>query len=231
MTDRPILFSAPMVRALLADRKTQTRRILKPQPECGYAGDTPYFSWNGFTGLWPDDWQQAKERNVKISVGDRLWVRETWSGEHEFHDIKPSERKSFVAGEGVPYFRENVWFWADGNPDFGDWERPRPAIHMPRWASRITLIVTDVRVERLQDISEEDAFAEGAYRGKASGRFADNYVAMAIAGDWFATARAWYRNLWDRINGAGAWDKNPWVIAYTFRVIKQNIDQIEKVAA
>ena len=98
---------------------------------------------------------------------------------------------------------------------------------MPRWASRLTLLVTDVRVQRLQHISEEDAAAEGAYRGKASGRIATNYAAM-ILGDWYATARDWYSELWDSLHtDAGTrWEDNPWITAISFDVRHGNIDQI-----
>nr|WP_018009330.1 hypothetical protein [Sinorhizobium medicae] len=96
---------------------------------------------------------------------------------------------------------------------------------MPPWASRLTLIVTDVSVERLQDISEADAIAEGIERSKD---FPDRF--MTPAGDYAVPIVA-YQRLWESINGPGSWEANPWVAAYTFTVIKQNIDQIEKAAA
>ncbi len=113
---------------------------------------------------------------------------------------------------------------ADGKHDAGC--EFFPSIHMPRRFSRLTLVVTDVRVQRLQDVSEEDALAEGAYVAPRSRRVADSYAAMAVAGHWFASARTWYADLWDRINGPGAWDANPWVAAYTFTVHQQNIDAL-----
>lgn len=100
---------------------------------------------------------------------------------------------------------------------------PKPP-NMPRWASRLTLTVTDVRVQRLQEISEEDARSEGAYVGKVTGRVADDHATMAF-GQWFFTARTWYSDLWDRINGTGAWAANPWVVAYSFSVERRKIDQ------
>ena len=98
-----------------------------------------------------------------------------------------------------------IWYWADGNPTEGDWTRPRPSIHMPRWASRILLEITAVRVERLQDISETDAEAEGIQE-------------IVDAGvDHDGTPRDAYRALWEQINGAGSWSANPWVWVVEFK--------------
>ena len=237
MTDRPIIFSAPMVRALLDGRKTQTRRIVKdvppqPAPNChpshtprhpapyldSYCGQ-PKTAANprGMSTEWM--WWQVDDRcgypsfKVKFAPGDRLWARESWMprglGLSISNVMQPRYRAD--AGEDRPEWR-------------GLWKSP---IHMPRRASRLTLTVTDVRVQRLQDISEEDAAAEGAYRGKASGRFATNEACMHF-GDWNATARGWYRGLWDQINGEGAWARNPWIAAYTFTVERRNIDEVGK---
>lgn len=203
-----------MVRALLDGRKTQTRRIFKgiEQTENGH--------WHirnaggGVFGVSEADVGKEAVDYLPIQVGDRLWVREEWSGDFAWHSIKPSERPP----------SERLWFWADGNPDDGDWERPRPSIHMPRWASRLTLTVTDVRVERLQDISEDDAAAEGwlAPEDRAKAGIAEIRDAYPIG---------WYAWLWDTINGRGAWDKNPWVAAYTFTIIPKNIEEVRDVAA
>ena len=98
-----------------------------------------------------------------------------------------------------------IWYWADGNPTEGDWTRPRPSIHMPRWASRILLEITAVRVERLQDISETDAEAEGIQE-------------IVDAGvDHDGTPRDAYRALWEQINGADSWSANPWVWVVEFK--------------
>ena len=97
-----------------------------------------------------------------------------------------------------------IWYWADGNPTEGDWTRPRPSIHMPRWASRILLEIAAVRVERLQDISETDAEAEGIQE-------------IVDAGvDHDGTPRDAYRALWGQINGADSWSANPWVWVVEF---------------
>lgn len=209
-----------MVRALLDGRKTQTRRIINPQPtmnpECdGDKGVIEYFAGDELIGT----------QKLKAAVGDRLWVRETIAvvprtayrcSEGVYQQLKPED------DHDAAIYR--ACFDRSGRPPW------KPSIHMPRWASRLTLIVTDVRVERLQDISEDDADAEcfgGGYPGEAlpelfpGGREQWGHLSMAQC----------YGRLWDSINGKGAWEVNPWVAAYTFTVIKQNIDQIEKVAA
>ncbi|MDW9960953.1 hypothetical protein GOB20_24735 [Sinorhizobium meliloti] len=198
MADRPILFSAPMVRALLDDRKTQTRRMLKPQPDDILEGQIP--------------------RQLRIAGGDRLWARETWQG-LSFGDYRPT--KSSLCE--VRYAATDPCADLDAEARGYPW---RPSIFMPRWASRLTLIVSDVRVERLQDISEADAIAEGAEQYSSSTK-----LSRPFNPDWKGIYREGYAELWNAINGAGAWEANPWVAAYTFTVIKQNIDQIEKVAA
>jgi len=210
---KPILFSGPMIRALLAGTKTQTRRLVRP-PIPLYDGD-----W-----LWPispgisvvvSNKPPARfiETHVHIRVGDRLWVRESW---------RP-DPNGIEADGGL-----DVFYPADGGrrhltPADG-WKMPRaastgavPSIHMPTWASRITLTVTDVRVQRLQDISDEDALAEGIdLSAPIPGSEID------INGQWWpGTYRRRYFELWDSINGsghAGSWAANPWVAAYTFTV-------------
>ena len=226
MTDHPILFSAPMIRALLSGAKSQTRRLLKPQPFADgyYEGEVdcifvpaPASNLHAYARFGAAAVGGGAVRTEtftpRIQPGDRLYVREAYSGPYYFTDIAPRHWKPSVP----------IWYWADGNPQDGDWTKPKPGIHMPRWASRLTLTVTDVRVQRLQDISEEDARAEGAYVGKASGRVADNQMAMNV-GMWFASGRGWYADLWDRINGEGAWARNDWVAAYSFTVDRRNID-------
>lgn len=234
MADHPMPFSAPMVRALLAGTKTQTRRILKPSSvsEAWPGTMWPLFVNGKRTGSssadpevnrLPDDLGGLVSAPIPTLVGDRLWVREAWRSHAQYDDLAPSQ----MSGD------EPVRYGADGNqqtwgyPAISKIGRYRPSMLMPRWASRLTLTVTDVRVQRLKEISEDDARAEGAYIARRSGRVADNYESMAIAGIWFATARHWYADLWDRINGPGSWDANPWVAAYTFTVHRCNIDQME----
>lgn len=205
MTDRPILFSGPMVRALLDDRKTQTRRIIKPQPV------SPYLE----NGDWWDETAPgtATPMVLKAYAGDRLWVKET-------HARVGDNGDDHMA---CPDLTRLVYYRADDvQPELSRW---RPSIFMRRQDSRLTLLVTDVRVEPLQDISEADAIAEGI---EQSAKFPDRY--LTPAGD-YAVPKVAYQRLWENINGAGSWEANPWVAVYTFTVIKQNIDQIEKAAA
>ena len=217
MKERPILFSAPMVRAILAGTKTQTRRVVKP-----VGGDDGFVLLDHGNGYWPyrSDDGESSFHTVKRGgkeyldetphacpygqAGDQLWVREAFSGPH-----------CMDASDGckaVPPSKwgdcSRIWYWADGNPTEGDWTRPRPSIHMPRWASRILLEITAVRVERLQDISETDAEAEGIQE-------------IVDAGvDHDGTPRDAYRALWEQINGADSWSANPWVWVIEFRRIK-----------
>ncbi len=203
MTERPILFSAPMVRAILDGSKTQTRRVFQPQPKVLKNGTwyTPYLSepakWcylhGGHQIWWAKCPYAARE--------DHLWVREAWSGPHSQRDLKPRE----MAG---PF-----WYWADGNPDGGDWTKPKPSIHMPRHASRITLEVTEVRVERLQSISEADAQAEGAIRMVMDDE-------MKFYDSETGTFKCGFAGIWAHINGADSWEANPWVWAISFRRVK-----------
>lgn len=200
MTDRPIIFSAPMVRALLDGRKTQTRRVLKPQPPAGLLPEGIAIAG------------EAQPTGCGYRLGDRLWVREAFRGDKGYDAYPPQE-----------WSRWPVHYEADGNRDtregMGADGRLRPSIHMPRWASRITLTVTDVRVQRLQDISEADAVAEGAD------------VAQLRMYPELGNARHWFRALWNDLHGADAWERNPWVVALTFTVQRGNIDQVAACAS
>ncbi len=208
MTERPILFSAPMVRALLAGSKTQTRRALKPQPFDFF----PVESGNHLL-----DYRQSYgqvDGVVPISdmlktcpygqPGDRLWVREAW------RVIDVADR--FAPRELTAAHR--IWFEADGPPE-PPAGRYRPGMFMPRWASRITLEVAGVRVERLQDISEADARAEGAREcDLVSGR------EVLLAGpSQRGSFVLHYRDIWEQINGDGSWEANPWVWVVEFKKI------------
>ena len=196
MKERPILFSAPMVRALLDGSKTQTRRVVKPKPS--------------FFGSMTNPTQPFKTLDAGLHCpilcpygqpGDRLWVREAF-------DFIPA------GGPDTPQSCEIV-YWATGghetrcapidyNPMIYGHEKVRPSIHMPRWASRITLEVTGVRVERLQDISRGDAMGEGC-----------PFPNMAQGDD----PRQWYADLWRQINGPDSWDLNPWVWVVEFKKV------------
>lgn len=220
MSELPILFSGPMIIALLDGRKTQTRRVIKPQfPEvvkrAGFTFFTPERHVSGRDGKG-NEWF----RKLRYATGDRLWVRETWASHWANDDIKPSE----IVGDcwSVKYVADGHVLPAkrDGSLASNDqFRKSRPSIFMPRWASRLTLAVTNVRVERLQDISEEDAKAEGA-----SAVFATREDGTEAYGH-----RIGFHILWNSLNakrGLG-WDKNPWVAAYTFTVHHANIDALE----
>jgi hypothetical protein len=193
VSDKPILFSAPMVRALIAGRKSQTRRIIKRQSALdAIATFGPEFL------LVP-----GNADLVRFAKGDRLWVRETWA---------PLDRLTHN-DPGTTALAERGFYKADNSTIEGSISRWTPAIHMPRWASRLTLTVTDVRVQRLQDISEEDAIAEGSQEPS---------LVPIVGGCW--SERQVYANLWNHINGAGSWDANPWVVAVSFTTERRNID-------
>lgn len=250
MKERPILFSGAMVRALLAGTKTQTRRVVKPQPErrnIEQIGNMLGFKKRQGDGFWL--WPNARERILAEcpygQPGDRLWVRETWQVARETLDYEtggeydvfewPDELgdpRLHLNGDARFGMKAGLFYVADGehkNPsvfynltgiDNKTILRPReitwrPSIHMPRWASRITLEVTSVRVERLQDISIEDAKAEGAWGPDAS---VVEKVANHFGIHHFDTnPRLAYQMLWEQINGPGSWDANPWVWVVEFR--------------
>lgn len=236
--ERPILFSAPMVRAILAGTKTQTRRIVKPQPYVANVIDgVTYWNVSGsICGriMFDADFRAHCPYGV---LGDRLWVREACRA-HELTD-KEAEEDAFGVMErkglecplygldGVIYKADGVFreientreaseLWMELNAYRGKRGVTVPPIHMPRWASRITLEVTDVRVERLQEISPEDAIAEGAMLDDNGRRKIYGYT-MPVDEYWRRSPVDAYMHLWERIHGAGSWDTNPWVWVVCFR--------------
>ena len=259
MADLPILFTDAMIRALLEGRKTQTRRVIK-SARVFATPETPAFTIVGadleralqnasrFRHLGLDewfwesdafDWQKPATRtgwmaHIGYAVGDRLWVRECVAA-GACAPSKPSEwAPSFWRREqGGPSNRSGLWYRADGLvPEKqitwrGQW---KPNIFMPRWASRLTLKVTGVQIERIRDISDDDALAEGVELAIAptAGRDID------IDGDyWPGGPKNMFRELWQRINGKRdgcSWGDNPWVAAYTFTLNKQNIDMMKEAA-
>ncbi|MCX5581357.1 hypothetical protein [Kaistia terrae] len=223
---RPILFSGPMVRALLDGRKTQTRRLMKPQP--ALVGDD---QWH-IPGT-PDEFRLPANRMgafapdyVRIKLGDRLWVREA-------HALLPRTAYRMSIGTGTIAQREHP---TDGytaavfREGFDRSGRPawRPSIHMPRWASRLTLAVTDVRVERLQGISDADAEDEGIDLDSDFASLCNSIADAGYSNDLpnGSVQQAVFRHLWETINCAGSWEANPWVAAYTFTVSRTNIDEV-----
>lgn len=202
MKERPILFSGPMVKAILDGRKTQTRRVVKHKNDWYMEGG---MSWPEFESY------VYAEDGIKVPCpygqpGDRLWVRETWA-------------PLAVSSKGA-YYRADI-----EEPKSGAW---KPSIHMPRWASRITLEITGIRVERLQEIGRDDAFAEGLSAITKDGKLIKYGITDrdGLPGNddygWHwskfeVDARLAYRKLWESINGPGSWDANPLVWVVEFR--------------
>lgn len=235
MKERPILFSAPMVRALLAGTKTQTRRIVKPQPPNGHAwagwcvtsthrADEGKATWAAGTGPFLRDVHRVACPYGQ--PGDRMWVRETFVTGYE---MDPSGYfKTDEAGEYI----DKVWYRAT-DPDLEWWvddvicePKWRPSIFMPRALSRLTLEVVSVRVERLQDISEGDAVTEGVERHLDGWYpYGIRTILTTLVGgvevpaQFCRTARDSYRMLWESINGAGSWNANPYVWVIEFKRI------------
>ena len=193
--ERPILFSAPMVRAIRTGRKTQTRRVVKPQPSAGVR-HSPFV---------PSGLEDGHGREIRLKYGqpgDRLWVRETWQmpwvGATQMFPRSPESAALYMDAPSVVYAAD----W-NGPPP----RRWRPSIHMPRWASRLTLEVVSVRVERLHEITEEDARAEGVDAAPFCTAGRPNGMEHVEA----------FEDLWNAINGPGAWEANPWVWVVEFR--------------
>lgn len=222
---RPILFTAPMVRALLDGTKTQTRRLIKRPTDHFHASCvTPKWQDNRF--WWFDDRGQLW-RELKCPYGqpgDLLWVRETcvydWAGATPRWRYRADEA-SVIAK--FPIERPQPYRWPRGVV---------PSIHMPKTASRLTLRLTEIRAQRLQDIGEADAIAEGVTKVR------DHcYVIRGFdydeAGLCHSSAITPYAKLWDSINAADGirWEDNPWVWALTFTVHESNVDTVLAEAA
>lgn len=229
--DHPILFSGPMVHALLNGSKTQTRRVLKPQPT--FIENSGRWKWKlpprsvkkmakGHDHVFTasrEFWEYAP-RGTFYEVGDRLWVREAWRIGSQFDHMPPRDMR------GHPL----IAYPASQEQPRG-MGKTRASIHMPRWASRLTLTVTDVRVQRLQDINGPDAKAEGLIKNPHA-----SDLAKDMGCDWtygnetrVGSPVSAYAALWDSINGKPrkdgtdiSWSANPWVIAYSFTVGKAN---------
>jgi hypothetical protein len=220
---RPILFSGAMVAAILAGRKSQTRRVVKPQPPAPNGRGEPYFAqheiggnnWLYLAGDAPLPTEIMHCRCPYGMSGDRLWVRETWG---------------YHGGDEYLYQRDSVAVVYRADDRLGPLDpipggRWRPSIHMPRWASRITLEITGVRVERLNDISEEDALAEGitwpvpptlAAQGITEYRPPIDLSGLST----LRHAANRFRELWESISSPGSWDANPWVWVIEFRRVE-----------
>lgn len=239
MKERPIIFNGEMVRAILDGGKTQTRRVIKPQPEMydfGVGGIvhalTGAHTRNGMAAVGLVAPEISHINCPYGNLGDRLWVRETWRvGAWRNKDNKVAVdykadgycRKGWLS---IPDDDITHRLWqqscADAEKVYGDQERfdwdpgkspcrYRSPIHMPRWASRITLEITGVRVERLQDISSDDCLAEGV--GHPIGT---DLRYGSVTKDWNIRE---YKMLWESINGPGSWRQNPWVWVIRFNRI------------
>ncbi len=219
--ERPILFSAPMVRAILDGSKTQTRRVAKHPLAQAAVRINSYKGQSEFDCILPDGTGGIIQCPYG-KPGDRLWVREAWRTGKAADDRSGSE----LEGRGWPVFYEAdnsvIWTGAtEGGPGFTTPGRYRHARFMPRWASRAVPEITDVRLQRLQEISEGDARAEGI-------AYSDDYAVREHAhvgmdeGDWIPNAPPIpsFHGLWDTIHGSGAWHANPRVWAITFRRIQ-----------
>ena len=196
MKEQPILMNSAMVRALLDGSKTQTRRVLKPQPT--------HFNPAGIPRRARPDGPSDMIPCLYGKPGDRLWVRETLG-----HHV---DKGHYYAATGM-HVGPLLDYELEPSPSIGIPARAIPSIHMPRWASRILLEIVSVRVERVNDCSETDALAEGI-KGEACDHVRFSCEEIGCCGP---TAKGMYAALWDVINGAGSWAANPWVWVVEFK--------------
>ena len=210
LKERPILFSGPMVRAILDGRKTQTRRIVKDlifDPE----HDLPCMITEDGPLAFPERFYDGSIKCPHGAVGDYLWVREAWAplvvGNENDYIYRADHHKGLEKRDG-----DQKW---------------KPSIHMPRIACRLMLQITGVRVERLNDISGDDAVSEGIEAEVADQTMCfrnyldeqDWFVHWGDGKDWRDAAKESYQSLWELINGPGSWAANPWVWVVEFRKI------------
>jgi hypothetical protein len=235
MKARPILMSSPMVRALLDGRKTQTRRIVKPQPINGMEGiferfpqqkGSPYGEPGDLLAVKESAWMWCERRpNGKTKAGRPKWRYVPLEGAPIHFQARQLEKPQVSITHPET---GNQWGW-----------RLKVGRFLPRWASRLTLELTEVRVERLQEISEADATAEGLKAISKDGKLAKYGIpdSDGLPGDddhgwpwqeWNADPRLAYLKLWESINGPGSWAANPWVWVLSFRVHQKNVDNLLK---
>lgn len=245
MKERPILFSGPMVRAILDGRKVQTRRVVKPQPSADFMpevgiGNRTMVDGDGEAFPGPAEFAAYDENEFYRcpygQPGDRLWVKETWHTDYPWNGTKPTMVPETAA---IHYAATSENFTG---------RVLRPCLFMRRWMSRITLEITAVRVERLQEITKADAEAEGLADSYSIGTYqitGDRFTAEVVE-DFFGgipkvgehwqgqniqhvmyrppvllnTARDNYRELWGHINGPDSWEANPWVWVVEFRRVR-----------
>ncbi len=262
MKEHGILFSAPMVKAILAGQKTQTRRIVTWSNSYANFPKTWQWAWDHATSdfgldgenhylkvpyahpedeLLTDPDEVTRDRvRCRWKTGDRLWCRETFTTYNQDTDAEREAR--FAKAQNIKSMDDLMdWSAMPGGgggkkvlyaADFGDWAFDKdsdlgpwtPSIFMPRWASRITLEICEVRVQRLQDISEEDAIAEGVGRPFTPSTPTGPTWQLQDGLTWADSPIAAYRHIWEDINGPGSWDANPWVWCLTFKRIEQPVD-------
>ncbi|MDP8801364.1 hypothetical protein QZQ15_25550 [Serratia marcescens] len=229
MKERPVIFNGEMVRAILDGRKTQTRRVMAVQPESNQFGLLRITDSTKRSDIGKYHWAESNatgthQRSALFScpfgqVGDRLWVRETFQG-----PLIPEDELSEYLGANPDKFQSPAYceYAADGGakPEYVDSDENtrygwRPSIHMPRWASRMTLEITAVRVERLNDISEEDAKAEGVKAGVSPGH---EHMMHQVA----------FRELWQSIYSEESWGANRWVWVIEFRRVGDSAREVEQ---
>ena len=251
MKERPILFSGAMVRAILAGRKTQTRRVVKaPKHQSMHGRSTNWgaaFADSSFDGtvgqylklvygggdLGPDECTDRVFCPYGV-IGDRLWVRESgWQSEGRFFAYDATKGVARCSDDAPGYYiqvsPEEAESWDKSEWRHYGWKRT-PSIHMPRWASRMALEITGVRAERVQDISSADAIAEGIYQCESGFWWSDPTTQDYLHRDrptpdgFNGGAVDAYRDLWDSINGTRpgcSWEANPWVWCVEFKRVEQ----------
>jgi len=217
MKTTPMLFSADLVNALIDGSKTQTRRPISNQNLVGKCGEVNI--WAITKAMWE---RISKERPVSWGIrrlcpfgqpGDLIWVRETTEADDDTSDCVTLSRYCADKGRVLSVCSRRKY----SGPVIAHWDysRPtRPSIHMPRWASRLTLKITDVRVERIKDISADDIRAEGI---KPRFPITDQFTSGILTGQ--------FMDLWESAYGDKSWHSNPWVWCLNFQVIHENIDR------
>lgn len=214
--EKPMLFSSEMINAILDGRKTMTRRILKKQPP--FLGANIDDRINGYNST-EEDAEPIYSIKVPYKIGDRIWVRETYSITEDINGspcvFYKADKYNILIGtlNGKDELLTGI-----GNSECSEPEIYKPSIFMPRWASRITLEVTDIKVDRLHNVSEEDARKEGYTYASlhAMHEEAARMGLMKMPDD----PLLWFRELWNKINGERIpWNQNPWVWVVKFKLI------------
>ncbi|MBE5251589.1 hypothetical protein [Mixta mediterraneensis] len=228
MKERPIIFNPEMIKAIIDGRKTMTRRIMKVQPDSPNFGLLRITDSTKRADIGKYHWAESNATGTHTrsalftcpfgAVGDRLWVRETWQAIHdsldEFGNVDERTWMPSIPKSSDSYWHA-VYAETSGQSNREDRGFPwRPSTHMPRWASRITLEITGVRVERLQDISQADAIAEGAPPSHPS--------IDAVSRDYGFPdfSRSWFGQTWWSIYGEESWQANPWVWVIEFKRVE-----------